>query len=123
MRHLRKDFPSYIQTAQFGCCCGENYSWVVLGVQLKARATSIVKGCPPCSMPSRSERENHRLTHILYRPWCKFCVEGKGVNKSHGKNACKDQPMTVSIDYTWMHEGKTEWTEEEEDGIIKRKES
>ena len=29
-------------------------------------------------MPTRAEREEHAMTHLLFRSWCEHCVKGRG---------------------------------------------
>ena len=34
-------------------------------------------------LPSQAEIEQHMLTHIPFRSWCKHCVMGKSVSQPH----------------------------------------
>ena len=33
--------------------------------------------------PTKAEREEHDVSHVLYRPWCRFCVMGRGLGRRH----------------------------------------
>ena len=33
--------------------------------------------------PSQKELDEHMLTHIPYRNWCKHCISGRGQNDDH----------------------------------------
>ena len=33
---------------------------------------------PGPKMPSREEVEQHYLTHLPFRNWCQYCIQGKG---------------------------------------------
>ena len=33
--------------------------------------------------PTKTEREEHDVSHVLYRPWCRFCVMGRGMERRH----------------------------------------
>ena len=33
--------------------------------------------------PTKAEREEHDVTHVPYRPWCRFCVMGRGLERRH----------------------------------------
>ena len=33
--------------------------------------------------PTETEREEHDVSHVPYRPWCRFCVMGGGLEKRH----------------------------------------
>ena len=35
--------------------------------------------------PSRREVEEHNLTHLPFRDWCPYCIQGGAPNKSHYK--------------------------------------
>ena len=63
--------------------------------------------------PTRREREEHDITHLPYRSWCRTCVEAKGKEDPH-KKVSEIQPEElpiVSMDYAFMsqedQEGQT----------------
>ena len=31
--------------------------------------------------PTKAEREEHDVSHVPYRPWCRFCVVGRGTGE------------------------------------------
>ena len=33
--------------------------------------------------PTKTEREEHDVSHVLHRPWCRFCVMGRGLERRH----------------------------------------
>ena len=33
--------------------------------------------------PTKAEREKHDVSHVLCRPWCRFCVKGRGLERRH----------------------------------------
>ena len=33
--------------------------------------------------PTRTEREQHDVSHVPYRLWCRFCVMGRGLERRH----------------------------------------
>ena len=33
--------------------------------------------------PSREERAQHEMTHLIHRSWCRHCVRGRGKQVSH----------------------------------------
>ena len=33
--------------------------------------------------PTKAEREEHDVSHVPYRPWCRFCVMGRGPERRH----------------------------------------
>ena len=45
---------------------------------------SVLKMLDP-KLPSKAEREEHELTHLPYRNWCKYCVQGRGKEAPHKK--------------------------------------
>ena len=54
-------------------------------------------------MPSQEEIDEHMVTHLPYRSWCKFCVAGKAKSSGHrtGKREVGSIPV-VSLDYMFM---------------------
>ena len=33
--------------------------------------------------PTKAERVEHDVSHVPYRPWCRFCVMGRGLERRH----------------------------------------
>ena len=33
--------------------------------------------------PTKAEREEHDVSHVPYRPWCRCCVMGRGLERRH----------------------------------------
>ena len=51
--------------------------------------------------PTQWERMTHDITHIPYRPWCRFCVEGRGKSRYHSRHLedrSNEKPV-VSMDF------------------------
>ena len=53
--------------------------------QEKLKKVKVVKG------PSREEWERHRLTHGQYREWCKACVQGRAVGRTHHEQLDREE--------------------------------
>ena len=53
----------------------------------------------PC-LPTRTEIEEHRMTHLPFRSWCTFCVKGRGVERGHFRTE-RDQDAVgeMHLDY------------------------
>lgn len=65
--------------------CGKND---VNGIHLDADGENKgikVKGLKNVYLPSQLEREEHELTHLPFRDWCPYCVQGKGVSAARKK--------------------------------------
>jgi len=47
------------------------------------------------------EKQKHELTHVPYRPWCKFCVWARGRNTAHRKKRAEESGGVprVCLDY------------------------
>lgn len=55
--------------------------------------------------PSRREREEHELTHVPFRTWCKACMEGGGKNVPHRKREPRELTHPhVHIDYAFLRD-------------------
>ena len=51
-------------------------------------------------LPSQLEIEEHNLTHLPFRDWCPYCVQGKGVSAGHKKRKIIENAVPViAIDY------------------------
>jgi len=57
------------------------------------------KAINPC-LPTRSEIEEHEMTHLPFRNWCRHCVMGRGVERGHFRTE-RDQDAVpeVHVDY------------------------
>jgi len=55
-------------------------------------------------MPCEKEVRIHNLTHIPFRSWCPYCVQGKAVSGQHRANLEKtdEEITTISMDYAGM---------------------
>ena len=55
------------------------------------------------TLPSQSERMEHRITHLPYRSWCDECVEAFGRERSHRSTALDERVFPlVSVDYMFL---------------------
>ena len=50
---------------------------------------------PSPTMPSASEAEEHRITHIPYRSWCRECVMGRGLGEKRGRHHQREHKVAV----------------------------
>ena len=58
---------------------------------------------PSPTLPSHSERMEHRITHLPYRSWCDECVEAFGRERSHHAASLEKRTFPlVSIDYMFL---------------------
>ena len=54
-------------------------------------------------MPSAAEVEEHRLTHMPYRSWCRECVEGKAIGEHRQpRSAHESRIPVIGMDYFFM---------------------
>ena len=84
----------------------------VEGEEVEAEIEGEEFVCEPCEVeplrfapspqrPSAADVEEHRVTHIPCRSWCRECVEGKalGEQRGHAKDACESMVAVVGVDY------------------------
>ena len=62
--------------------------------------------------PTAREREEHELTHLPSRPWCKWCCFGRGQHDQHRLVVRQDEPEemaipVISLDYCFMGNSRT----------------
>eukprot|EP00971_Amphidinium_carterae_P175044 3469955-Amphidinium_carterae.1 len=55
--------------------------------------------CPV--LPTQQEIEEHNITHIPYRDWCKHCVQGRSKSQHHQRGGLTKQSIT-QIDYAYL---------------------
>ena len=56
--------------------CGEGIDGTEPGTRKTIRVATPYK-------PSQAEVDDHYLTHLPYRSWCKHCIRGRGKETSH----------------------------------------
>ena len=58
---------------------------------------------PDPKLPSKEEVERHYLTHLPFRNWCQYCIQGKGKTAPHFQQEQRsDGLMEVHLDYCFM---------------------
>ena len=58
---------------------------------------------PDPKMPTKSEVEEHYPTHLPYRSWCQYCVQGKGKTAPHFQQKKREDGLPeVHFDYCFM---------------------
>ncbi len=61
------------------------------------------KVAPDPFMPSAAEVENHRITHMPYRSWCRECVEGRALGeRRQPRSAHESRIPVIGMDYFFM---------------------
>ena len=75
------------------------------------------KGIQVSETPTQKDVDEHMLTHIPFRSWCKYCVMGRGVSMQHRKIDKSEETIpTISIDYAFLNQ-KQEVENEERSGM------
>ena len=67
------------------------------------RETQPARGLPVPRQPSQHEREEHELTHLPFRAWCKTCVAAKARHSYHTKQP--DRRDCLQLDFGFLTEG------------------
>ena len=62
------------------------------------------------------ERITHELSHYLFKPWCEFCVMGKGTQARHGQLDVleNNDGLLVSLDFLHAKADGTFYEDNEE---------
>ena len=60
-------------------------------------------------LPSEAEVEQHELTHLPFRSWCRHCVRAKGKESPHHE-ASPGGVSKFAVDYMFMGEDGTPMT-------------
>ena len=67
------------------------------------RETQPARGLPVPRQPRQHEREEHELTHLPFRAWCKTCVAAKARQAYHTKQP--DRRDCLQLDFGFLTEG------------------
>ena len=59
-------------------------------------------------LPTQAEIDEHNLTHLPFRNWCRHCVRGKGRSADHRVDARPDGMAEVHMDYCFMNSSSGE---------------
>ena len=65
-----------------------------------------LKSAPSPQLPTAKEIEEHRIIHVPYRCWCKWCVMGRGLGQQHGQGL-ESSIAIVGLDYFFITRGGT----------------
>ena len=57
------------------------------------------KRMPDPRLPSKEEQEEHALTHVPFRSWCRHCVRGRAEECGHFKKDEEIKGVEVHMDY------------------------
>ena len=61
---------------------------------------------PPPSKPSPAESEQHRITHLPFRGWCRECLMGRGLGEARGRRAGRHHEVPLAgVDYFYVAVG------------------
>ena len=60
------------------------------------------KVAPSPSLPSKAEVEEHRITHLPFRSWCKECIMGKALGEQRSSKHPPSKIAIIGIDYFFM---------------------
>ena len=65
-----------------------------------------LKTAPSPTMPSAAEVEEHRISHIPFRSWCRECTMGRGLGEQRGRHQQREHKIAiVGVDYFYITTG------------------
>ena len=57
--------------------------------------------------PNQHEKEEHEMTHLPFRSWCRYCVMGRGREEDCRKSMEEERQVPeVHLDYMFMGDEK-----------------
>ena len=63
------------------------------------------KIAPSPSFPSAAELEDHRISHLPFRSWCRECILGKALGEQRAsKGHSPSKIAVIGVDYFYMTE-------------------
>ena len=72
------------------------------GEDMGGKEGACGKPLPKPRSPSKAEWENHVVSHMPYRDWCRHCVAGRGLERKHCRRNHHDEHPHISIDYGYL---------------------
>ena len=55
------------------------------------------------SQPTAAEIEEHRITHLPFRRWCRECMMGRGLGEQRGRHQGREHEIAiVGVDYFYV---------------------
>ena len=84
---------------------------VKLSLKILRKEAQFLK-CP--GEPSAQELEQHRMSHLPYRLWCRWCVMGRGTGTAHSKMTKKSSIPRIGVDYFFIIDGIVKFRHEVE---------
>ena len=57
----------------------------------------VIKGQKIVYQPSQQEWDDHMRTHIPFRKWCPYCVEGKCVSGAHRRTQKTEEELEREV--------------------------
>ena len=74
------------------------------------------RGLPQPESPTEEQRQQHRLTHLPFAPWCEECVSGKSRQDQHKRDQSTERDQGISVvqmDYFFLSPEREEEVEDE----------
>ena len=96
-------------------------------IDIEAEEAEPVKCLHTPILPSQSDVDEHRISHILYRNWCPHCLAAMGRENPHvSVDPTKRAIPTIAMDYMFLttkgvklKNEKGELSEDEQKGALK----
>ncbi len=80
---------------------GDNGDWAIINEE--SQEVEPITTAPSPTAPSPAEIEEHRLTHIPFRNWCRECMMGRGLGEQRGRHRGRDHLIAiVGLDYFYI---------------------
>ena len=62
-----------------------------------------LKISPSPTQPTAAEIEEHRVTHLPFRRWCRECMMGRGLGEQRGRHQGREHEIAiVGVDYFYV---------------------
>ena len=58
-------------------------------------------------LPTKAEIEEHDLTHLPFRSWCRHCVRGRGQEEAHRKCEARDGEGVPEVHLDFVFQAAT----------------
>ena len=72
-------------------------------VEIEPEEPEPIVVAPSPELPSAADIEQHRVTHIPFRSWCRHCCMGRGTGEQRGRHQGRTHDIPIiGVDYWYM---------------------
>ena len=97
----RDEWQEALNKIEWCLPCENQNTEIIAGIEdEESEEMSPITQIRNVKLPSAAEVEEHNLTHLPFRDWCAFYIQGKAVSHAHKKRRGEEpEVLVISMDY------------------------